>query len=437
MSALSWTSFEIAINLFEAWLIIYFMKGMMRPKFSGTKGYLIDGCTVGIIALWYTLYLYIDVPVLDTAIFFVPFFYGLFATEGKWYHGLFWTVVIALVFSGVASVTMWLCVRCFDVGLERLMEPSPLRFAFVICTNLGMLLVVVALLRIMDKAFRITWYSVATLISLNGVCLIAVELLFAIGVRMNIGDQLIYPCLCLFVISFLSIMLYELLIRSERSQREYQTTIQHMEESKKYSEELGQMYADMQALRHDIKHHITALGQIQSEKDIMFIGQYVEELNAKVQCIPAYATGNLCLDALLTVKSTTMARYHIGFQFSPYPVDQLPIAGSDFCSIVGNLLDNAIEAVLRLKGGAEHIVTLKFARSWDMFYIICENPYDPKTIQLRNGIFQSSKGAAHGIGTRSIQRIVNKAQGRVSFRPKADLFRVQVVLPYRTQRKQL
>ena len=57
----------------------------------------------------------------------------------------------------------------------------------------------------------------------------------------------------------------------------------------------------------------------------------------------------------------------------------------DFCTIVGNLLDNAIEGVGRIKPApASPSIRLAFSRSWDMFYIYCENPCDTWVIIQKN-----------------------------------------------------
>lgn len=128
----------------------------------------------------------------------------------------------------------------------------------------------------------------------------------------------------------------------------------------------------------------------------------------------------------------------IGLVYSPYPLAELPIAAADFCAVVGNLLDNAIEGVSRIKDPAEPpVIRLSFSRSWDMFYIYCENPCAPESIAIDSGRFLSAKRAEpglHGIGLASIQSIAARAEGRAEFAAENGVFRAKIVLPCLSRR---
>lgn len=71
------------------------------------------------------------------------------------------------------------------------------------------------------------------------------------------------------------------------------------------------------------------------------------------------------------------------------------------------------------------------ARSWDMFYIVCENTMRASSVKMSGLHFISSKGGfIHGYGIQSIRRIVENAQGRCKFIPQNEVFRVEIVLPF-------
>ena len=109
-----------------------------------------------------------------------------------------------------------------------------------------------------------------------------------------------------------------------------------------------------------------------------------------------------------------MDRNQIVFDFQPYPLHELPIAESKFCSIISNLLDNAIEGIARIDDQkSQHTISLKLARSWDIFFISCENDMNPASIHRHGRNFLSSKQNAsrHGFGTKNIYSIVDEAKG--------------------------
>ena len=120
------------------------------------------------------------------------------------------------------------------------------------------------------------------------------------------------------------------------------------------------------------------------------------------------------------------------YSFSPYPIQELPIAEEQFCILMSNLLDNAIEGVMRLPAGASsREIQLSFSRSWNMFSISCKNDIDVSTINQKNGQFISSKphGEIHGFGTQSIRTIVEEADGWVFFNVQQQMFDVEIMLP--------
>lgn len=108
------------------------------------------------------------------------------------------------------------------------------------------------------------------------------------------------------------------------------------------------------------------------------------------------------------------------------------------CSpIISNLLDNAIEGIARIDDQkSRHTISLKLARSWDIFFISCENDMNPASIHRHGRNFPSSKQNAsrHGFGTKNICSIVDEANGYCKFVQNQSIFRVEITLPYATEK---
>lgn len=81
-----------------------------------------------------------------------------------------------------------------------------------------------------------------------------------------------------------------------------------------------------------------------------------------------FLTGSISVDALLTAKSLACKHHNISLHVSQCPLNSLPISEVDFCTILGNLLDNAIEGnVCIVNKSIEKWINLSFSRVWDMF----------------------------------------------------------------------
>ena len=113
-------------------------------------------------------------------------------------------------------------------------------------------------------------------------------------------------------------------------------------------------------------------------------------------------------------------------------MNKLPLPERQFIVMISNILDNAIEGVMRLPAGsASKEIKLLLSRNWDIFSIVCENNMDPQTIICNGNTFVSSKKdpAVHGYGTRNIRKIVEDAGGLVDYVIEGQTFTVKILLP--------
>lgn len=99
--------------------------------------------------------------------------------------------------------------------------------------------------------------------------------------------------------------------------------------------------------------------------------------------------------------------------------------------LLGNLLDNAIEGVMRLPASApSRNIRLAFSKVWDMLFITCENDADISKIRRQGETFLSTKDqpVLHGFGTENMKQIVRKAGGTIEFETVHNQFTVQIML---------
>lgn len=431
---IAWALFEILINIFQAVTIVYFLN---RQLTSGHSHRLADAVCIILLAGMLTAYLYFDIPIAsDTIIFVIPAIYSLIIFESKWYITLFWNIITLLIFTGVVNLTSSFYTGVLHIEWARLMEITPERFGFIISTNMLTLILMIILIQVnkQDKNDKLSWHSFSLLLGLNIVCLTAIELLFTIGMEEDMDRRFTSVCICLFVISILSVVFYEMMARNAHKQRQYEVEINRLELTNKYNNERQSVYEDIAVFRHDIKHHMQVIEQMCANQESSEIKNHLDALKRQFRAIQPFSTGNVAVDALLTAKASIMRHLGMTFQFQAYPLIGIPVSENDLCSLLGNALDNAIEGAERLRNKKERTISLSFARTWDMFFIVCENPFDPDTIRRTDGRWLSSKkGDGHGLGTRSIAEVVKKANGTVSYETRGNTFRTTIVFPCRSQ----
>lgn len=139
-------------------------------------------------------------------------------------------------------------------------------------------------------------------------------------------------------------------------------------------------------------------------------------------------TGDLILDMVLATKLQYADQNGIAIDLKICLEEPLPLREQDITSLFGNLLDNAIEANLRVESSKRYLqIQIKPLHSMIAIRVI--NSYDG-IVQLEREHFISRKNReGHGLGTRQIKDIVEKAGGFCKVEYTDERFIVQVVLP--------
>lgn len=426
---MNWDLFETAINLYQGFLCIYFMRKVLL--YSKSRLW-IDALAALLIAALLSVHQFADVSFPDTVFFLIPFAHAILFSDEKWYVCGFWTLVLSIIVIGATELFGSLLSLIWSVDWEGLMEQTGMRLIYVVGANIfiTIALIVAGSLR-RHRSSSGGWVTVVFLIAL------AIELLINEGVyHLQITlpeghDTCLWISACSLAAVIVITILYETMNALSGKRRQAELAAQTMEYSHTYQEELKLIYQKMLTEQHDLRHRLDLAEQMLISQD----DGNRDRIKALIKEIPLtnpVASGNITVDAILAAKESAMRKAGIRFVYSGVPLHTLPISEVDFCVLLANLLDNAIEGVMRLPEDApEREVCLSFSRAWRMFSIDCRNSMNPATIRKRGSLWISSKpnSAIHGFGTQSIRRIVEDADGFVEFKTEAEHFLVTIMIP--------
>ena len=213
----------------------------------------------------------------------------------------------------------------------------------------------------------------------------------------------------------LTMLLYEYLTAVAEKRRLEEMETRTVQLTREHQEELEMIYKDMLNQQHDLHHRLNAVEELLSSRAL---SEDTRKTAISLLSLPEetklFHTGSIAVDAILKSKSTTMENAGIQFDFVEYPLNPLPIPEDQFCVLISNLLDNAVEGVMRLPAtkNRRHI-KLAFSRVWGMLFITCANDADETKIVRSGDSFLSAKPhpETHGFGTKSIKKIVSEAGG--------------------------
>ena len=219
-------------------------------------------------------------------------------------------------------------------------------------------------------------------------------------------------------------MLYNLIIRRtfEREQDMLRGIMRMRESQYHFSREL---INSINIKSHDLKKQIRYLKSAGgSHSD--FLAEVENLANAYDATIH---TENAALSAVLTEKSLLCLEKKIPFSFAGDGRDMEFMRGIDIYTLFANLLDNAVEASLRLEEERRSI-QLVVKRQFGFISIHCANAFSGQLIE-DGGMLRTLKANAeeHGFGYRSMEEIVEKYDGSISHRAEDGSFVVNILLP--------
>lgn len=194
---------------------------------------------------------------------------------------------------------------------------------------------------------------------------------------------------------------------------------------------LRRTYTDNAKLYHDLHNHIEAIYQCLTGGDIQEAVQYCEQLRTPVREISQTVwTGDKAIDYLISSKMALAEQEHIQTKVNIEYPHNTNIRSIDLTTILGNLLDNALEAA---KTAPERLrfLRLTIRRINAMLIIKVENGYGEAPTQ-ENGNLMTSKAdkVFHGWGLKSVQTAAEHYDGATHTEYADGVFKTVVTLSF-------
>ena len=218
--------------------------------------------------------------------------------------------------------------------------------------------------------------------------------------------------------------------------RKYDKRLSDFQDSvlKKQRDEVQNIYQTMRAWRHDYHNQIQSIKAMLAMKKFEELDAYLGTLEQDLDSIDiAIRTGNVGLDAILSSKVSIARKNNIEVNCTAKVPGELTISDVHLCAIVGNLLDNAIEACEKIKCAGESALPPKFIRIYigmfkQQLYISVSNSTNAKRRRRLNELVTSKLGE-HGFGLRRIDKIAEQYDGFVNRKNEPGIFATEVMLP--------
>lgn len=257
---------------------------------------------------------------------------------------------------------------------------------------------------------------------------------FLMGIRIQKSEFLLYSIIIFFIMLFINVLVFtiywklseDMELRRINAVYEQQITMYS-----KYLEDNENSILEFQRLRHDLKNHMIYVLELSEKGERKELEKELTRLTEKepFERRILSKTNNMAIDSIINYKYTIAMKYGIDFSIDLKIPQELPFKSTDLCIILGNALDNSLEATIMLKADKRYI---KVFMRMDMqnLIMIVRNSFDGKIKQNAEGKIQTRKDDSfnHGFGLGAIQSAANRYHGCVITTNHVNEFCLKVVL---------
>ena len=434
--SIPWLLFEIFINIFEACLYVWFAGKLLTAK---SKRILTAIIFIVLISAAFSVYLFLPDELTLNDVFsdswislIILIYFFVFFTD-HWWTKLLWFTTYYVLSNTVISLHYYAFSTILGQSFDALLLPGISRLLFVLLCNTVLALVFIFVAHLfspLKKQKHMSAKSVIVLSLINLSVVLVEELMFRLYPENLVGPSL-FMLICCFslVISLLSLILYRILYEYSETTAKLQYLDQQREGINQRLSEANELFNTISHMQHDMKKHLEVASNLVRQNENEKAGEYLGEIKTRFPHM--YSTGCLSLDSALTLRAQLMEEQTISFRVELCNLSKLPIKDIDFCAIIMNLLDNAIEELNRSREEmTERYVRLQIRWVRGMLMIRCENPCTSVPIKKnKDGFISRKRASGVGMGILIIKEIVEEANGVVQMDQEDSHFIVFISIP--------
>lgn len=243
------------------------------------------------------------------------------------------------------------------------------------------------------------------------------------------GDP--HTTLFLLVINVCAMFIYYIVaktLRESDDNAKLRTTNHQLELQTIQYESLQERILETRRANHDLRHHVAAMNSYLEKEDYeslkTYFSAFSRQLPASSSMVYTQHSGiNMVLAYFAQVAHENRVRFDVKMDIPA----SLTVSDSDLTVLLGNLVENAVEACCSQKDG-QRIIRICGKQSGDTLLFTIDNTYDHPVKQNQSGVYLSSKHSGEGIGIESARSIAKRLGGYLDVTQDDGFFCVSIVI---------
>jgi len=428
-----WFLIECSANLFEGLILISFFNTFLRRRFENkviywflpfiqaAATYIINQTSLETIP---SVLFFIMIGIAIALIFYI----------GTILQRVLLTIAFFVVWLASEFALLALLNLVFIDFFVHLMEPSIDRLTSIMVCKLGLFIILKIVQQFVPSSeCRLPLRRILPLFSLP-----VVSLMIVFDMQIYWQDQANNSLFAFTAVSALGLLFTNLIVfdqhfqiqRDAETRRQFQLLQQYLVSEKQQIHLLDAQQHEVRRLAHDVKNSLLpVVNALNQENQTMAKALLVQILDGFAQSPSRIETGYSLIDAILSQKQKQSQDRQIQLKVEHHLNDMQRISDIDLSVILGNALDNAIEATEQIQEADKQVIRLTLQSEKGLLTIKLRNPISGQLIK-ENGQYVSTKADhnKHGFGFSSIRLLVEKYQGLLQVDTTESEFSLTIIL---------
>lgn len=420
------TLFKLFLACFETFLIIYFLNNLLtkiderkHERTAAYFAYFVFQCITYLI----------DFPFFSTSYYYVLFTLAIAVLF--YFNEIRIKLIASSMFVTLNYASKLLSTIIFTALTKYNIADNPFTYVLNLPTQLIACIImalvislIIALRKVSNNAVRIMVNTLIFILPLTilYVSMHLLENLQPVNLYFNIT-------MLLFCYTFLLFFIIDQIIYSNANLLQSNLMHERLQMQSVYYKDIEKYNRNMSRYKHDMNNHLDSVYGMLENNEIEEAKHYLESISKKLNRVEAVInTGNSVIDVIYNAKASLAKANHIVCHNNIVVPPHLDIDSVDLSVILSNLLDNAIEASLKLEDNRmieSHIHLYK-----GNLFISVKNNYNGEIISSHAVYLTTKKDShEHGIGLKNVQHVVTKYNGTQNVEHDEHTFTVSIMIP--------
>lgn len=407
----------VAVEVLLPW---YFFSGMLGK--SSSSG--ITKAATGIVyaAALAALSLLVPASILRFLTIICLTYFAVKIYFGTGWISTVYPTILFFLFAILSDIICGLLLQFGGVSAEALMGNGVGRLIYIILGKSLHLLCLYIVLTLTRARFDVqSLFKALPLLSCQILSIYICYKNFTIVLAGNGPDFLRFETICLLYIDLIMCTFVEVLNRSHEKERETEIARKQLELQGRYYVDIVERQEETRSLWHDIKKYMASMEALvdsankeEAQRCLTSIQSAFSEITDTVD------TGNKLIDSILTYGMKKAGEVSASVRPEIWVDSEISFPSTDLFVIIGNTLDNAIEACCQIEDEAARIISVGLHQKNHLLLYEISNPYTGKSLR--------KPGRIHGYGLKNVEACVERNGGLMSISKENGIFAVSIQL---------